>query len=245
MNKYIVPAALISALLVILLYIGFFYINLNYVVSDDPERWGQLGDYFGGVLNPILSFFSIVLLISSLRLQNEANKGLVEQVKESKKTEKIRSFESQLFNMIESQKTAFDALSIRINKNWWSRSKRSVDAVLAIENRITFFRASLKTDQDITEALEEIDSHDQIYGVTRRFYIMIRMISEKLSDSEGFSVKDRKSHFGTVINFTDFALLRLILISTQFLDFPSTRYLRGNEEFNQVLIELGLGYDLY
>jgi hypothetical protein len=32
--------------------------------------WGQLGDYMGGVLNPILSFFALYLLMRTLQLQH-------------------------------------------------------------------------------------------------------------------------------------------------------------------------------
>jgi len=41
-------------------------------ISDDPERWGQFGDYFGGLLNPLISFLNlIVLTYLSLRLVKE------------------------------------------------------------------------------------------------------------------------------------------------------------------------------
>ncbi|MCY1459504.1 hypothetical protein D3C76_1648140 [compost metagenome] len=74
---------------------------------------------------------------------------------------------------------------------------------------------------------------------------MVKMISEKLSDSNGFSLDDRASHYLTLINFTDFALLRLVMMSAQFMQFSSTDYLKSNKEFNVVLSETGLNYNLY
>ncbi|RYF39255.1 MAG: hypothetical protein EOO38_23560, partial [Cytophagaceae bacterium] len=93
--------------------------------------------------------------------------------------------------------------------------------------------------------LEQIDGTDQIYGATRVFYNMVKMISDKLCDSNGFSLEDRASHYLTLINFTDFALLRLVMMSAQFMQFPSTEYLKSNSEFNTILTETGLNYNLY
>jgi Putative phage abortive infection protein len=38
-------------------------------VSDAVERWGQTGDYFGGILNPILAFASLLALCYTLWMQ--------------------------------------------------------------------------------------------------------------------------------------------------------------------------------
>ena len=71
------------------------------------------------------------------------------------------------------------------------------------------------------------------------------IVSDKLSDSEGFSAKDREAHFKTLINLTDFAQLRLTLICIQFLDYQSSTYLTSHEEFKGVAKELGLEFGLY
>lgn len=36
----------------------------------DPSRWGQFGDYFGGLLNPTISLLTLVVAISVWRLQS-------------------------------------------------------------------------------------------------------------------------------------------------------------------------------
>lgn len=61
--------------------------------SDSKSDWGTFGDYVGGVLNPILSFISIVMLINSINLQREANNSLIEDSKRQSKLEDKRSFE--------------------------------------------------------------------------------------------------------------------------------------------------------
>lgn len=244
-NFFVIISALIVIASVAFSYVRHFYYDLNFVLSNDPAVWGQLGDYIGGILNPLLSFISIVLLIKSITLQNQANKNLKYEIENTKKTEKIRSFEAQLFNMIDSQRQAFESFKVQIKIGRKIQTKSSVEAVISIEDEIERLRGIGSGDAHIKQFVDSVDAYDQIYRATRIFYIMVKMISEKLSDSEGFSKKDRSSHFLTLINFTDFALLRLILISMQFFSLPPANYLKNSSEFNEALEEVGLEYGLY
>lgn len=228
---------------VLLSYIFQFHYRLDYAISNSPERWGQLGDYIGGVLNPLLSFISIALLIQSLTLQAEANKGLRVEVELTRSTEKLRSFEMQLFNMLESQRVYFDSFKAH-NKTTGAKFLGS-SAVIKIEDTIEAMRAASPDPEIVTKYLERLDSTDKIYSLIRIFCNMTRVIEEKLSSSNGFSAEDRKSHYLTLINFTDFSLLRLIMLYVQFIDNASCHYLKSNNEFNAVLKEVGLGFELY
>lgn len=244
-DKYVV-SAMLAICTVLISYIINFFFKLNYTISNDTAVWGQLGDYFGGLLNPILSFISVVLLIKSLRLQNEANEDLRKELINSEQTEKIRSFETLFFNMINSQKASFDSFKIEVNTNTQNTIMYGVEAVIKIEDEIANLRKQHHQDnKPIIEFLEEVDSKDQIFGVTRVFYVIVKMITEKLSNDNGFNEEDRKSHLLTLVNFTDFSLLRLIMISMQFMSYQSTEYLRNNNDFNAALKEVGLNYNLY
>ncbi|MDX9990269.1 hypothetical protein [Thiothrix unzii] len=243
-NKYIIAAS-VAILIVLISYVVQFYLLLDYGISNDTAVWGQLGDYIGGVLNPTLSFVSLVLLIKSLTLQNEANNELRQELKNNEKTEKIRSFETLFFNMINSQKELFHSFAIDLTKDDKKAKKQGVDAVILIEDEIENIRERNENDDKIKSMLEKFDSKDQIFGLTRSFYIMVKTISDSLNDTEGFSSKERASHLHTLINFTDFAQLRMILIAMQFTEFESVKYLRNHQEFNAVLQEVGLDYNIY
>jgi hypothetical protein len=145
--------------------------------------------------------------------------------------------------MINSQKVSFDSFKVANNVSFIIR--QGVVAVIDIEVEIERLREVHQTDEEIVKFLQGINSNDQIFSVTRVFYFMVKMIQEKLSDANGFSSEDRRSHLLTVVNFTDFSLLRLIMISMQFLEYQSTEYLKNDQEFNSVLKEVGLKYDLY
>lgn len=63
----------VFALVVILSVAGKYISVFSTHVLNDQEKWGQFGDYFGGVLNPILSFFAFIALLVTLRTQFVAN----------------------------------------------------------------------------------------------------------------------------------------------------------------------------
>jgi len=61
------------ALFVILCVAGMYVSVFSTYILNDQEKWGQFGDYFGGVLNPVLSFFAFIALLVTLRMQLVAN----------------------------------------------------------------------------------------------------------------------------------------------------------------------------
>ncbi len=244
-NRYIGVAAFLI-LVVYLAYFVNFYLILDYKVSNDSAIWGQLGGYAGGILSPLLSFVSIVLLIKSLSLQNEANNSLRKELKNNEKTEKIRSFETLFFNLVNSQKKLFESFKVDFIKGDELIQLLEIEAVMKIEDDIEEIREVRGGgDQEVKKYLEGLDKKDKIFGLSRAFYIIVMMTSEKLSDSEGFSEIERKTYFMSLVNFTDFAQLRLIMICVQFMDYESTKYIRSSMEFKKVIEDLGMSYELY
>lgn len=51
----------------VIIYISNFALNMP---STNPEQWGQMGDFFGGMLNPVFAFASFIALIYTIRLQS-------------------------------------------------------------------------------------------------------------------------------------------------------------------------------
>lgn len=239
----------VAAVFIFLVYLAYFlkfYVALNYPFSDDVAVWGQLGDYVGGVLNPLLSFVSIILLIKSLVLQHEANSSLKIEMESSERAEKLRSFEVLFFNLISLQKGLFDSFRVDLNVSGEGVVQlASAKAVIAIEEGVEGIRGLGGGDEEISQYLKDLDASDQLFGILRAFYVLVVIVSERLGDANGFSSGDREAHFKSLINFTDFAQLRLVMICVQFLDYESARYLRSAEEFKAVLEALGLSYEIY
>ncbi|QDQ25641.1 hypothetical protein FNU76_04325 [Chitinimonas arctica] len=241
-NKYAIVAAAILFTIVTAAYAINF---IGYPISEKPEAWGQLGDYIGGLLNPVLSFISIILLIKSLSLQIEANKGLEAELNNNEKREKIRAFESLFFSMIDSQKELFKSFSILPDPNNTQSIASGSEAVIKIEDRIEEIQKNEAHQDELMNYLDFIDQKDQIFNNTRSFYIIVKLISERLSNENGFSIKDREIYLKALINFTDFSQIRLIIISGFFESFYSVRYLKSNDELKNAMSEVGLSFDLY
>lgn len=243
LNPYILFAA-ISMFLVVVAYVVRFFGVLGYPLADKADVWGQFGDYLGGSLNPLLSFITILLLIKSMNLQKQENADLREEVNENRRTEKLRSFSVLFFNMIASQKALLDSFTVDAVSTVQG-IRPGVSSIIHVENEVERLRDDGASKAAVSDFLDGIDSDDKIYGILRAFYVTVKIVSEKLSDANGFSVVDRKEHLQTLINFTDFAQLRLVILAIQFTAYPFGDYLRSNPDFNAVLDEVGLHLDPY
>lgn len=55
---------------VALFYSSWFFVHGGRI-SDRPDDWGTFGDFFGGVVNPLIAFMAFYWLTVSVRLQKE------------------------------------------------------------------------------------------------------------------------------------------------------------------------------
>jgi len=94
--------------------------------------------------------------------------------------------------------------------------------------------------EEIKELYEALDEKYNIYDVLRSFSNIVKLIEEKLINDN-----DRKSYYKKLINLTDYAHIRLICAAIQFEDSPNAQYLKENEEFSQLIEEVGLSFELY
>ncbi|HCG6497643.1 hypothetical protein CGH86_07185 [Vibrio parahaemolyticus] len=237
-NDFYIYAASICILVVLGFYAYQFH---DYVLSKDVDDWNQFGGYVGGVLGPTFSFLSFVMLIKSLNLQNESNASLREESRLNIKNEKLRSFETHFFNLLGAQRESFEYFKLTINGKIYS----GVEAVRELESAIQDLRAINATDEDITNFIKNCDADEKLFNTQRTFFIVTKTINQKLSDENGFSAEERKAHLETMINFTEFSLLRVVLISMQFLSYRASKLLNENDEFVSVLEELKLPINAY
>jgi hypothetical protein len=63
---WILAAALVFMLVVLAIYLVRFGTS---PMSDDPEAWGQFGDFMGGTLNPLFAFLTLVAVTATITLQ--------------------------------------------------------------------------------------------------------------------------------------------------------------------------------
>lgn len=111
----------------------FFFVVLFYALkfgtyADDKviANWGAMGDYFGGMLNPIFAFMSFLALLATIKIQTRelsasrremeiSSEALIEQSNSFKiqnESIKIQSFENTFFNMLALHNEIVDKLKL-------------------------------------------------------------------------------------------------------------------------------------
>ena len=241
-NRYVL-VAIILAVLSVGSYVFWFAYRLNLGFAQDPAVWGTFGDYVGGTVNPVLSFLSLILLIRSVTLQNDANHDLRKELKENEKTEQIKAVTTLFFSMINSQREMFS--SFKISTNGADKNMYATAAVIHLENKVEELREANEGDDKVSAYLEEEDVNEQIFGILRSFYITVQVICERLSDERGFDKIIRREFLRTLINFTEFAQLRLVVMAMQFTAYPASNYLRSNADFLAVMDDVGFSLAPY
>ena len=61
----------LTALLLIAAYFIYFSVMLQQLPSKDASKWAEFGDFFGGILNPLVAFSAFYWLTKSVQFQKE------------------------------------------------------------------------------------------------------------------------------------------------------------------------------
>lgn len=119
------------------------WLNIKNEVS--AQYWGQIGDFFGGVLNPLLSFLALVAISLSLRSQTAELKSAREEAATSQTIQNLQtkvyerqSFESVFFGLLqihssnlENMRRVSDGAS---GRTFFSQQANSFSVVTAIHS---------------------------------------------------------------------------------------------------------------
>lgn len=78
------------------LLVAFVLNFYQHEVSHDPGDWGVLGDYFGGLMNPVISFATLLVAYAVWKLQrvelDETKKALKDQAKTAEQQRREQRF---------------------------------------------------------------------------------------------------------------------------------------------------------
>jgi len=100
----LLSATLLIALVLSLIFIKFqFGLDIPYLrimEPDDLQKWGQLGDFFGGVLNPLLSFAALIAVLYNIKIQSDELALTRDEARTTNiiQRQQAKTFERQLFD---------------------------------------------------------------------------------------------------------------------------------------------------
>lgn len=84
-----------------------YFFKFHGPLSNEPDSWGQFGDYVGGVLNPTFSFLALIALLATFSLQVRELRISARELKNSadaltKQNETLRrqTFEATFFQLL-------------------------------------------------------------------------------------------------------------------------------------------------
>ncbi|MGN0920212.1 MAG: hypothetical protein ACI4NJ_00645 [Cellvibrio sp.] len=127
------------ALIVFVLALGIYAIQFIWGLphlSPNPETWGQLGDFLGGMVNPIIGLITILLLATSLK----QNQIALQQSKDALKRaeEEVRLTREALEQSKSIQEATESALREQIRI---AQITKDIDNVINLER---YFRETLQ-----------------------------------------------------------------------------------------------------
>lgn len=153
--------------LIIIVVLAFYVIVLKRIElpPDEVQRWGTVGDFFGGILNPIFALFAFYWLTYSVRLQvkelketrNELQKAAKAQEDSARHQEEIARLEA------ENVKTQNNILNLNIQTLAEQKSAAIAQKEqIAIQNFESLFFQLLQTKTKVT--------NDILMGSTATLY---------------------------------------------------------------------------
>jgi len=93
----------------VLIYLYIFLVSATYILwfhdynfSNSPSDWGTVGDYFGGLINPLCSIMALYFLIKTYRAQKEELSETKKALQSSAKHQKDAATAQE--NLIELEK---------------------------------------------------------------------------------------------------------------------------------------------
>jgi hypothetical protein len=158
---------------------GRYLTHFNGDLSLDHAKWGTFGDYIGGTLNPILSFISLIALLTTIILQSKELELTRDELKRSasaqEETKKIldkqsetltrQQFESTFFSMLDQHNKLLESLT---TPNNGTETKLKYIMHKVFDHRII----------DLGDAKLALESHNHICGhYFRVLYQLLKFIA--------------------------------------------------------------------
>ena len=147
-------------------------------ISESTEKWGQFGDYIGGVLNPGLSFISIILVCFTLHVTS--------------KQSMIQSFESVLFELIRYHKEHRDNIKVVYEEGTYI----GVEALIWYVTEVKFNFLNIVDDTfdvryRIKDSIDRIYSEDMFFSNTGHYFRNLYHIFKHIDEADFLSEKEK------------------------------------------------------
>lgn len=169
--------------------------------SSSQEIWGQFGDFLGGIVNPVVGLVTIVLLILTLRSQQDELREQRAELKEQRVQMGKQAFEQTFFAWTTTLHKSIENCRGKITRHGelvYLRGTELLAHVVAwspadqsrLNERIDRINAA-DSEKDRDQAREELAQFAEVYAVKRQvatganFATVFRMLAELLKFVHG------------------------------------------------------------
>lgn len=97
--RWLTIILIICLVLALAFSVCIFFIERCKVANIGGDSWGQLGDFYGGVFGTLLAAVSIVLLIKTLKSQQEANRIVADSNRRTSEVYDLQQF-NEMFKLV-------------------------------------------------------------------------------------------------------------------------------------------------
>lgn len=143
----------IMVFLILLTALIFYVIFINFEVTDKAQTWGPVGDFFGGILNPIFALFAFYWLTYSVRLQIKELKETRQELSKAATAQQESAIHQKSIAQLESENVIIQK-EILISQKKTLESQQASAIIqqqqIGLQNFESLFFQLLKSKSDIT-----------------------------------------------------------------------------------------------
>lgn len=151
--------------------LGFDVPLLKLLDPDFIQYWGQAGDFFGGVLNPLLSFMALMAVLYTVRLQREE---LKEAREETKISNRIQDKQTAIF-----ERQNFEAVLFRLFEVHVRIAERAMVGTPAYGNLFVYLTSQAINELETLDVSLALDN--EANSSKGRYYLIRQQEASKLS----------------------------------------------------------------
>lgn len=204
----------------IIIAVVFFYLIMKEVkVTDEAQNWGTVGDFFGGILNPIFALFAFYWLTYSVRLQIKELKETRNELRKAAKAQEDSARHQEEIARLEAENVKTQNNILNLNIETLAEQKAAAIAQkeqIAIQNFESLFFQLLQTKTKVT--------NDILMGSTGTLY---RFAKENIgfADIKIKTMKDKGNSLNGKESIKDHIILFKTCVEKNWEEFYTSSFL--------------------
>ena len=239
---WLLGIAALGAILCALLFFGFEWTSDR----NSIDKLGQMGDFFGGMLNPLVSALTLFVAISVWQLQKKELKATQKALDEQAKTAEQQRQEQRFFDLLNVYYQTVNVISYtrqtikgveRSYRDYNGKAAMAAWLRNALELRdFALNRGDVSTNNDPTDHADEIQHMDRMfvnwrdYEAREYFDSYFRVVSHLLAEAKG--LLGEQHHRYVVLFRSQLSKSELVLLAYHFwLDPESNQSLQFAETY--------------